>query len=458
MVSIAHWTRRIKAELVGGPLLAEVLSAQAIEEACQSVNHRWRESFWSPSVTVLTFLLQVLAPVKTLRGAVAQLLTQLSALGVTELPSCDPTAYCQARRRLPVEVVQGLLPLTVAYLRGLVSRDDGWRGRRIWVVDGSGVSMPDTPDLQQAFPQPSNQAPGCGFPVARIVTLFCWSTGAIIDLAIGSLRVHELTLWRQLWHHLRSGDVVLGDRSFGSYVDIARLRWRRVHGVFRLHASRKADFRKGDRLGKDDQLVVWQRPAHWTPSCGLTREEFTHVPNEMVVRQIRISDAPKGFRSRTIVVVTTLLDPVEAPADEIRALYRDRWTVELDLRSLKIALGMDVLRAHTVDVVGKELMMHLVAYNLIRVLMWQAAKRHDRDLHSLSFTGTLHRLQDAASQLLLLDRLISKDTAFDYLLQRIAEDVLPDRPGRTEPRCVKRRPKNYRRLTRPRRPSRGQSG
>jgi hypothetical protein len=311
--------------------------------------------------------------------------------------------------------------------------------------------MSDEPELQKAFPQPKAQKPGCGFPVARLVVLFCWTTGAVIDVIISSLHSHELALFRGLWDHFRPGDVVLCDRAYCAFVDMARLLERGVFCVFRLHQRRKADFRTGRRLGPDDQLVVWRRPEQWLASMGIDRQEFERLPETLIVRMVRITHVPRGFRSRTIVVVTTLLDPIETPADQIRSLYRDRWMAELNLRSIKVGLGMDVLRGQSVDVVGKEIVMHLVAYNLIRLLMWHAARQHDRDLHRLSFTGTLHRLRDVFPLVLRAPARAKKEWLVAQLLQWIAEDQVPDRPNRFEPRRRKRRPREYSLLNRPRR-------
>lgn len=450
MASITHWRRRLNTQLLDDPVIADALSARRIEAHCRDANHAWRKSFWSPAVTVLTFLLQVLNPSKTLRAAVAELLLHLSQRGVSDLPSADPTTYCQARQRLPGESLTALLHEVAQHMHGLVTQTSGWLARRVWVVDGSSVSMPDTPQLQQRFPQPSGQAPGCGFPMAQFVALFCWTTGAIHDLAIDSLRPHELTLFRTLWHHFAAGDVVLADRAYCAYADMARLLERGVFCVFRLHQARSHDLRGGRRLGPDDRRVTWTRPR-WTESFGVTREEFDALPETMDVRLVRITHAPRGFRSRTIVVATTLTDPVETPADQIRSLYRDRWTAELNFRSLKGPLGMDILRGCSVDVVVKEIVMHLLAYNLIRLLMWHAAREHGRDLHRLSFTGTLHRLR-AALPLMLASagRPARSADLLRRLLAQVAADLVPHRPDRYEPRRVKRRPKQYRRLTHPR--------
>jgi len=452
MASLARWRDSVKQNLAIDPTYGRVLSKERIESFCRGAGHRWRPSFWNPAVTVWTFLFQVLDGAKTLRSAVATRLVQGPPSESQAFPSADPAAYCQARRRLPIETILELLNHLTQRLRGLVTPGTSWHGHRLFVVDGSGASMPDTPALQQAFPQPSGQKKGCGFPVAQFVALFCWTTGAIVDVVIDSIIPHEITLFRKLWHHFQPADVVLGDRAYGSYVDLARLRQRGVFAVCRLHQRRSADFHAGRRLGHDDQLVDWSRPEQWIPSCGIDREEFEQLPETLTVRQVRITQGTAGFRSRTLVVVTTLLDPIEIPADEIRALYRDRWTVELNLRSLKTQLGMDLLRGHSPDIVRKEIAMHLLAYNLIRLLMWQAAREHGRDLHRLSFTGTLHRLRAAWStptRSRRPDQLEGRDL-MEHLLVWIAGDLVPHRPNRFEPRRRKRRPKQFSLLQQPR--------
>lgn len=449
MAHLTHWKRQLKSELLGNPIVGEVLSREMIESYCREAGHRWRASFWSPTMTLITFLLQVLSGEKTLRAAVAALLIQLAAKGETGLPSGDASAYCQARIRLPGHLITRMVQYVADRMRDLVGQNNSWLGHRVWVVDGSSVSMPDTPELQKAFPQPPGQAPGCGFPVAQFVALFCWTTGAIIDLAIDTIRPHELRLMRRLYHHFGAGDVVLGDRAYGAYVDMVRLLQQGVFGVFRLHQRRKADFRRGRRLGPDDHLVTWERPQ-WIESCGLSKEQFEPLPKTLTVREIRITHTPKGFRSRTLIVVTTLLDPVETPAHEIRALYRHRWTAELNLRSLKIALDMDVLRSQSLDVVGKEIAMHLLGYNLIRLLMWHAARERGRDLHRLSFTGTLHRLRAALPLMMFQTGRRCGGQLLEYLLAWVADDTIPYRPDRIEPRLLKRRPKQYGWLQEPR--------
>jgi hypothetical protein len=451
MASLSHWRRQLNSGLLFGPVVREILSLEHIEEQCRRAGHQWRDSFWSPSVTLLTFLLQVLSGEKTLRSAVAALLTQLAARGIEHRPSVDPSAYCQARRRLPLGVVGQLSDELASRMQTQVSEEYRWHGHRIVKVDGTTVSMPDTPGLQKAFPQPETQKPGCGFPIARLVVLFSWATGAVIREVAGNLHVAENNLFRAHYADwIESGDVVLADRHYCSYVDLARLSAQGVFVVYRLHQRRPADFRTGRKLGRNDRLVTWRRPELWLPSFGISREDFERLPETLTVRIIRISHVPKGFRSHTVVVVTTLLAPVAYPAAEIGGLYRDRWTVELNLRSLKTHLGMDILRGQSEDVVRKEIAVHLLDYNLIRLLMWRAAREHARNLHRLSFTGTLHRVRQLAPSMLLApDR--NDGRMLTALLAWIASDLVPDRPNRIEPRRKKRRPKEYSLLNKPRR-------
>ena len=453
MASMQDFRGQVKGQLFQHSMIRRLLSGPTITASCQTAGHRWRHSFWSPQMTVITFLLQVLDGAKTLRSAVAILLTHLAATGRHSLPSADPTAYCQARRRLPTTVVRALLAKVNAHLQEMLDQTGAtFLGHRVWVVDGSNCSMPDTPELQNAFPQPPGQKPGCGFPIVQFVAVFYWATGAVLDVAIDTIVPHELTLFRRLWHHFNTGDVVLADRAYGSYVDLARLLEKGVYGVFRLHQRRKTDFRRGRCLGPDDRLQIWTKPACWLKSMGISPEAFEQLPETLTVRVIRIRRVPKGFRSRTVYVATTLTDPVTYPAGQIAALYRDRWTVELNLRAMKTSLGMEVLRGQSYDVVVKEIVMHLLAYNLIRVIMWQAARRHGRNLHRLSFAGTLHRLREVLPILIFRTsgQRSSPATLIDCLLEWIAEDIVPHRPNRYEPRRRKRRPKQYSLLQKPR--------
>lgn len=455
MANIARWKRHVNEELLMDPILSDALSTEKVEAHCRSAGYHWRTSFWSPSITLLTFVLQVLSAEKTLRVAVVTVLSRLAALGHRDLPSQDPTGYCQARQRFPGTVLAALLGSTADRMQKMVPHEHRWLGHRVRIFDGSSVSMPDTARLQKAFPQPGSQKLGCGFPVAQFVAMFCWSSGAILDVVIDTLRPHELTLFRKMWHHLCVGDVVLADRAYGAYVDMARLLQRGVYCVFRLHQRRIVDRRHGRRLGSGDHLVTLSKPKQYSASCGISRREFRRLPQTLTVRLVRIRREQPGTRTRLMTIVTTLTDSTEVPADEIRSLYRDRWTAELNLRSLKTFLKMEVLRGESPDVVRKEIAIHLLIYNLIRLLMWHAALSQGRDLHRLSFTGTLHRIRAMMPLLSLIRGQPTLAHLLSYLIQSIADDTVPLRPDRVEPRRLKRRPKPYDLLTRPRHEYRG---
>jgi len=451
MAIITHFHHVLKRDLFKRIVfLRTFLSTEDILAAAAAEHYRWRERIWTPMQTLWTFLVQVLNPDCSCRAAVAQVLAEQAALGESLDISADPTAYCQARRRVPMELFKRVFQMIGQCLRAKVPADYLWHGRRVWLVDGSSCSMPDTPELQEAFGQPDGQRKGCGFPVARIVGLFCWATGTIADVVIGAYRSSELALWRQLWWHLQSGDIVLADRFYCTYAEVAQLLARGCDGVFRLQGARARtmDFRKGERLGKNDRLVTWFRPKLCPRT--LSQEIFAALPETVTVRVIRFHTQTPGFRSQTIMVATTLLDPKLYSLEAIAQLYSDRWTVELRLRDLKATLGMDVLRGKSPDVVCKEIYMHMVAYNLIRVLMWQAAREHHRPLHRLSFAGTMQRFEVVAPYLCLFCGTTKAVMLYQLLLKWIAGDILPCRPNRIEPRALKRRPKEYALLNRPR--------
>jgi hypothetical protein len=455
---IAHGSCKFKSAFITSPpqsSLRRVLSPARIELHCRKARHRWRESFWSPSRTLLTCVLQALNTVKSLRAAVADLLSHLSLQGMPDqLPSADPSAFAQARQRVPEAVFHACLQDVSQQAQAMARTDEGlWRGSRVILIDGACVSMPDTPELQKAFPQPPGQSVGCGFPIARLVALFDWHSGVVLDHRIGSQHQGEATLFRQMLDHLGPGTVALADRYFCSYVDIARIMQRGGDVVFRLHQRRSCDFRRGCRLPTTDEecLVTWHRPHKWLASFGISPQEFEQLPEQMTLRMVRTSRTIKGFRSRKIVIITTILDPQDASADELLALYRDRWMVEVNLRSIKTTLKMEILRGKSVDVVRKEILTHLLLYNLIRLLMWEAASAAGRDPHRVSFAGTLHRLHAMAGALLLNRRGWNEHHRILMLLRHwTANDLVPHRPNRFEPRRVKRRPKNYSRLTKPR--------
>jgi hypothetical protein len=363
--------------------------------------------------------------------------------------STNTSAYCQARSRLSEQTLLAIHRQTAQRLECNVPTDSLWLGRRVKVVDGTTCSMPDTAESQKAYPQPGSQKPGCGFPMMKLVGLFCLASGALLEVVRGTLRVHESQLFRHLWPHLNPGDVLLADRGFCSFFSIHSLQARGVDSVMRLHQRRRVDFRRGKRLGKEDILLDWTKPAQRPET--LSAEEFKALPTTLTVRLIRLTPQIKGFRVRTIILVTTLLDPIAFPAQALGELYFQRWSVELHFREIKTLLRLDILRCLSPQMVHKELLLHMIAYNLIRCLMQQAAICHHVDLSRISFKGTLdtlHHFADAIRAAAAKPR--QRAQLYSEMLRLIALDQLPIRPLRSEPRAKKRRPKNYQLLTKPR--------
>lgn len=310
--------------------------------------------------------------------------------------------------------------------------------------------MPDTLENQATWPQPASQQPGLGFPLVKLVGLFSQASGALLHLAEGTIHQHEMQLARQLWRHLEKAEVVLTDRGFCSYQDLSAITQRGADAVMRLHQARKVDFAQGKPLGPDDRLVTWTKPAQRPPGC--TPEEFAALPATLALRLIRYRVEMPGFRTEEVILVTTLLDPVAFPAGALAELYFQRWSVELHFREIKTVLGLDVLRCQEPAMVRKEIALHCIAYNLIRVLMQRAAIMHHVPLRRISFKGTLDALHHFADAIhALTGRARRQQDLIDKLVRTIAEDLLPERPGRAEPRAKKRRPKNYHLLTSPRR-------
>ena len=436
------------AQAAGLPF-ADVLCPRQVQQVLDDCNVQFRERIFSPLVTVTTFLSQVLDPDHSMRQAVARLIAHRVAAG---LPACSPDtrAYCKARQRLSENVW--------AELTRRIGRDimlDApahwcWRGRNVKVVDGSTLSMPDTPANQQAYPQSASQKPGLGFPVLRIVALFSLAVGTVLDVAIGPCKgkqTGEPALFRTLHHHLADGDVLLADRYFCGYFHVSLVRERGADVVMRLHHRRHFDFRRGRRLGADDHIVTWHKPSQ-RPD-GMDEATYARLPATLTMRELRIRVPHKNGRSRTILVATTLLDATEYPKQAIAELYRQRWHAELDLRSLKTVLQMDVLRCQAPAMVRKEIWVHLLVYNLIRKVMAQAAQEHNVPLRRISFKGTLQTLNAFSVH---LQTCATKDLEplCRRLLEAVATHRVGNRPDRLEPRAKKRRPKPYRLLNKPR--------
>ena len=444
MQEIGRDVLRLKRKLAEGMMtpLREILTDAQVKAVCHRVGHDYRERLFTPLTTLWGFIGQSLYSDPSCRAAVARIL----ATEATPRTSGDTSAYCQARRRLPERMIEELVISTADRLEKRVTPEQLWLGRRkVRFVDGTGVATQDTPELVKAFGLPPHTKEGVGFPVVHLVGLVSWSTGAVTSAALGALAYHERHLFRELWPTLDPGTVVAGDSGFGSYAEIALLKAQEVDCVFRINNTRGVDFRRGERLGDGDHLVTWKRPAtrpDWLP-------EDIELPETMTLREIRFRVEVPGFRPEEIVLVTTLLDPAAFPKEEIARLFRDRWEIEIDFRHIKVSMGMEPLRGKSPDIARKEVWVHLLAYNLIRTLMWEASRRHQVPALRISFKGAVQRVLAWASPMAYLPahRL---PVLYHALLSRVAEDLVPYRPNRVEPRCRKRRPKQYPYLTVPR--------
>jgi hypothetical protein len=326
---------------------------------------------------------------------------------------------------------------------GLAPRDL-WCGLRVHVVDGTTVTAPDTPENQQAYPQQTVQRPGCGFPIIRLVALFALATGLITAWVTGAWGQHELALFQQLWEQLRAGELLLGDRGFCTWGLLAQCQARQLHAVFRVRGCRRSDFRRGKRLGPHEREVQWHKPAQRPRT--IPPEEWARLPESLCLRLVRCRLNVRGFRTRQILLVTTLLDRQRYPLPALSALYLRRWEMELTLRQLKVTLQMDQLSCKTPANLAREIRLHLLAHNLTRRVMLEAARRHRAPLGRLSFAGALAACRRGGEALLQARSQRQRRELFDELLGDIAADLVPHRPGRREPRAVKRRPKPYPRL------------
>lgn len=442
----------------GGLPFSSVLDCKEVQQVIEAEGGQTRQCDWDPLTTVMAFLGQVLDKDGSCRQAVARVLAWRVSQG--QRPDSAATGpYCKARQRLPEAVVSHLARQVGQDLHNSMKLADNGDhparallgGRPIKMVDGATVSMPDTPANQAAWPQAGAQKPGLGFPIMRIVTLISLTCGAMLDVALGPCRGKgrgETALFRELLHHFAAGDVALGDRYYASYWTMALLHERGADGLFRAWGARKIDFRTGRRLGPLDHLVQWRKPPRpdW-----MDEQIYARLPDRLWVREVRITVSVPGLRVQHLTLTTTLLDHRLYPAQELARVYRCRWHAELDIRSIKVAMGMEVLRCKSPSMVRKELWMHVMAYNLIRTVMARAAEAHQTTPREISFTGAMQTLRAWAP---LLTQgggpLIPTATAYAALLDAIAQHRVGDRPNRVEPRAIKRRPKPHKLLQVPR--------
>jgi Transposase DDE domain len=437
--------------------IASVLSAQQVQRAVQALGIRFRDCLFTPWITLWTFLAQVLSADGSCRDAVAKLMAFVTASGAQEVQP-DTGPYCKARQRLPEKLISQLARDAGQQLHRSHSAEGKasaagklLNGRTIKVVDGTTCSMPDTPANQRDYPQPAPQKPGLGFPMARLVAILSLNCAAVLAVAIGPYagkESGELALFRTLWDDdaaaLEADDVLLADRYYASYWNIASLSRRGVDGLFRQHQRRKIDFRAGHRLGEHDHLIVLRRPVQ--PPDWMDRRTFNQMPETLTVREVRVVVAQRGFRVRKLVLVTTLLDAQLYNKQELALAFRYRWNVELDLRSIKQTMNMSVLRCKTPEMVRKEIWMHLLAYNLVRTVMAEAAERAGIEPREVSFAGAVQAINAWVPFLMMADA-GDRQALMDVLLKAIARHRVGDRPDRYEPRAVKRRAKPIALLT-----------
>ena len=444
--------QRDSLEAAQGLPFHEILSATMVEQALAAERVDYNDSIFTPFLTLCTFLSQVLDPDHSCRAAVARVIVFLAITG--RKPCSEHTgAYCDARRRLPLGVIIHLVRQTAREAEDRARPDWLWKQRRIILADGSTVSMPDTTRNQRVFPQSRSQGVGLGFPLARLLVLISLATGLVRDLAVGPYagkETGETALFRPLWDRLEAGDVVLGDRYFASFFGIAGLSQRGVDSLFRMHQCRRYDFRRGRRLGIEDHVVTWLKPDRpdW-----MDEETYAQMPDHLTVRELRFKVEHRGYRVNEIVLVTTMLDAELYSKEELADLYLKRWHIELDLRSIKDVLQMDVLRCRSPEMVEKEIWMHLLAYNVIRSGITEAAKAHQKQPRQLSFKGALQTMT-AFHESLRTATGEQRDRLWAVMLKAIAGHRVGDRPGRVEPRANKRRPKPQKLLTEPRRVAR----
>lgn len=412
-----------------------------------------RKRIYTNPRTFWLFLWQVLSEDPACRRAVLKARAWLGLAMVDEDKEKDAevktSAFCQARKRLPDPWLADIHRQVGEGLETTAGKFWRWRGRVVKVMDGSSVQLPDTPDNQAAYPQPTSQKPGCGFPVARLTAMFSLATGRLIEWEYDALTVGERTLARRLWDFFQPGDVALNDRGFCGFAEFYELQQRGVDSVSRKHQRLGPSLQTVRKLGLNDRLAIWTRSAH--PSAGYDRETWKALPSTLRVREVFVQIEIPGFRTQSVYILTTLLDARRYCAEDLADLYRRRWKVELFLRDLKTTMGMEMLRSRSPLMIRKELRMFAIGYNLVRLEMARAAVEYGVALDRISFKGTIQTILETAPTLAAAGSQRERDRLHKRMLRTIAKDLLPNRPNRVEPRAVKRRPKEYQLLNKPRR-------
>jgi len=436
MASIASALRHIKDNPLG------VIDRRTVEGVCREHGYAWRDRELDPATTLALFVQQVVhgnCPCTEVRH-------------LARGHCFTAQAYCEARQRLPLIVYQDLLGEVIAAVMPQTRRSEHlWHEHRTFHVDGSGFSMPDTPELQNAFGMPAGQKEGCGFPVAHLLVLFSASTGLLVNAWASPLRTGDMAQTPEAHLHLDQGDVLIGDDSFGTYAQLAMLNKQGLHGLFPVHHKRIVDFAKGrpycgegkqavagmprsrwvKSLGKEDQLVEYFKPA--TKPLWMSKEDYEDLPDSLIVRELRRTVRRPGLGHVTLTLVSTLTDPEKYPAPELLELRLRRWDVETCIGYVKTTMGMDVLHCKSEQGVRKELAVFCLVYNLVRAVMLEASRRQEVAVSRVSFADVLHWMRHARAGEELPNFVVNRR-----------------RPERVEPRCKKRRPKEYDLMSKPR--------
>ena len=409
-----------------------------------------RERVYTSAVTFWAFLGQVFSEDGSCASAVAGVQQMRRNAGLS-VPSPNTASYTEARQNLPDELLDSVQSHLNKQLDAHLSSSQLWRGYRVKSVDGTSVQAPDTAANQKEYSQPNTQKPGCGFPSVQLVGLIDLCHGGLLNFSHGDCNTSELRGFEQLENHLKKGDLLVADRLYSSYELIARLAGKGIPFIGRNHQSRKVDFRKGRKLGRDQRQIEWRKPHAQPPGSAATAEEWDALPDSLEMRIIRTKGPDREGKMKTRYIVTTLTDAEEYPAEEVASIYHHRWEIELRFRDIKTTMGMELLRTQTPEMLRKEIKMHAIAYNLIKLLMLKAAAEHGVSHRRIGFKGVLQVLdkfrvgfQKYANQ----PRKLREEKS--NLLLRIAERLVPYRPGRNEPRKKKRRPKSYGWLQKPR--------
>jgi hypothetical protein len=424
---------------------ADILTEASIRNVLNEHAVKYRDRMFSPVTTIWGFLSQVLSEDHSCRDTVSRIIAHRATNG---LAICSPNtaSYCNARSRLLTSVLSTLTTRTAQELQTSAPDQWKWNGRSAFIVDGSTVSMPDTGKNQAMYPQPPNQKPGIGFPLARIAVVLSLATGACHDLAIAPYKgkgTGEKTLFRRMYDTLHRGDVVVADALFDDYFIACELCQRGIDLVARAQHARA-----GSRMAQskpDDDIIVWQRP---NKPRGMTSEQYRSYPKTLLMRQVTVDAHDKNNRVTQFKVVTTILDQ-SIDGKQIGDLFERRWQGEVDLRSIKTTMQMDILRCKTPDMVHKEIWTHLLAYNLLRTVMAVAAHENDIEPRQVSFKGAKQALTAFAPKIEAA-RAEHRAPLIDAMLMTIAYHRVGDRPGRWEPRARKRRPRKAARLMQPR--------